>query len=186
MAQHQQNFQLPMIPVGRKIVSTAVQLKCGDREENVGIIVSFCQWVTPKALWALWPVNTPRAPGLFQNLSLDTRTFCCSVGTKGLPCSLYPRLDCCCGVMLGRVCRSLDTKAPAEVWSCPISLLGIWAAQLFNCWSFYQDHSSFLISSSLFCPFFKVPGACSAACSMLPRFCAGFAMLWINTAHQCS
>lgn len=121
MAQHQQSFQLPKIPVGRRVVSIAVQLKCGEREEDVDVIVYFCQWGTPKALRALWPVNTRCAPGLFQNLSLDTRTLCCSVGAKDC-CSLYPKLECCCGVMLGRVCRRLETKAPAEVWSSPISL----------------------------------------------------------------
>lgn len=68
--------------LGRRVVRVAEQLKCGEREENVEVIGYFCQWRTPKALRALWPVNAPCAPGLFHNLSLGTRALGYSVGAK--------------------------------------------------------------------------------------------------------
>lgn len=181
MAQHQQSFQLPKIPVGRRVVSIAVQLKCGEREEDVDVIGYFCQWGTPKPLRALWPVNTHCAPGLFQNLSLDTRTLCYSVGAKDC-CSLCPKWNVAVGWCLAESAEGLKQKLLLRCEVPPF----LWAAWVSNCWTFYQDHSSFLISSSLFCPFFHGPGACCAACSVLPTFCAGFAVQsrdsWINTA----
>lgn len=72
------------------LLCVVVQLKRGEREQNVEVTVYFCQWVTPKALRALWPVNITHAPGMFQNLSLDTRTVCYSVGAESLPCFLFP------------------------------------------------------------------------------------------------
>lgn len=109
---------------------------------------------------------------------------------RGYPISssLYPRVECSCRVMLGRVCRWLETKASGEVWSSPshtarhlsriiVSLLIILSKTL---------HFGFLISSSLFCPFFKIQRTWSHICILIPMFiCAEFAMqsrdnLWIQ------
>lgn len=182
MAQHQLSFQLPKIPVGRRVVSIAVQLKCGEREEDVEVVGYFCQWGTPKALRALWPVNTHCASGLFR---IQEHFVILWEQRIAVPCT--QNWNVAVGWCLAESAEGLKQKLLLRCEVPPF----LWAARVFNCWSFYQDHSSFLISSSLFCPFFHGPGACCAACSVLPTFCAGFAVQsrdsWINTApSQCS
>lgn len=115
MAQHQQSFQLPKIPVGRRVVSIAVQLKCGEREED---------WIFGN--WIFLSVGNSKSPqcsmaseySLCSRLvpeselgSKNTLLFC---GSKGL---LFPVPKI--GMLLWgdawQSLQELETKAPGEL-----------------------------------------------------------------------
>lgn len=152
--------------------------------------------MTSKVIRALWPVAIPMLQACSRIWPWMQECFAILWEQRGYPvsCSLYPRVECSYGVVLGRVCRWLETIAPGEVWRSPcytarhlssiiISLLITLSKPLY---------CSFLISSSPFFPFFKIQRTWSCICTLIPMVVfAEFAMqsrdnLWIQHKNQYS
>lgn len=101
-----------------------MQLKYGEREGrgtwNTEVIRCF-QWVTSEVTRALWPVAIPMLQACSRIWAWMQEYFAILWEQRGYPvsCSLYPRVERSYGVVLGRVCRWLETIAPGEVWSSP-------------------------------------------------------------------
>lgn len=187
MAQNQQSFQLPKIPISRRVVSIAV---CSGAAETWRkgaecggncIFLSVGDSKSPQSSVAseYYPCSrhVPESELGYKNSLL----LCGSRELALFPVPCTQDWNVAVGWCLAELTEGLKQKLLER---CEVPPFFCWAFKQHNCliadhfikWSFYQDHSSFLISSSLFCPFFRIPGACSAACSMVPTFCAEFAM----------